>query len=92
MTAIPTEMKVLMNHIYELHKGVRHMVLFTCNKKYCELAIRLIVDRPLNLLTPEEDFILGAMLGYDICAQCERYCTAEEKRALPAFQSLLFFD
>ena len=106
-TAIPTEMKVLMNHIYELHKGVRHMVLFTCNKRYSELAIqrlesqgipyllqpagqqnlnvyfgrrecleaiRLIVTRPLNQLTPEEDFILGAMLGYDLCAQCERYC------------------
>ena len=25
-------------------------------------------------LTPEEDFILGAMLGYDICQQCKRYC------------------
>ena len=83
------------------------MVLFTCNKKYCEQtiqrlesqdipyllqpagqqnlnvyfgrrecleAIRLIVTRPLNELTPEEDFILGAMLGYDICAQCERFC------------------
>jgi len=106
-TAIPTELKVLMNHIYELHKGVRHMVLFTCNKKYseqaiqrlesqgipyllqpagqqnlniyfgrreCLEAIRLIVTRPLNQLTPEEDFILGAMLGYDLCAQCERYC------------------
>ena len=106
-TAIPTEMKVLMNHIYELHKGVRHMVLFTCNKRYSELviqrlenkgipyllqpagqqnlnvyfgrrecleAIRLIVTRPLNQLTPEEDFILGVMLGYDLCAQCERFC------------------
>ena len=106
-TTIPTEMKVLMNHIYELNQGVRHMVLFTCKKKYseqaiqrlesqgipyllqpvgqqnlnvyfgrreCLEAIRLIVTRPLNLLTPEEDFILGAMLGYDICAQCERYC------------------
>ena len=95
-TAIPTEMKVLMNHIYELNKGVRQMVLFTCNKKYgqqaverlesqgipyvlqpagqqnlnvyfgrreCLEAIRLIVTRPLNQLTPEEDFILGAMLG-----------------------------
>ena len=106
-TAIPTAMKVLMNHIYELHKGVRHRVLFTCNNKYgeqvvsrlesqgipyilqpagrqnvnvyfgrreCLEAIRLFVTRPLHQLTPEEDFILGAMLGYDICAQCERYC------------------
>lgn len=116
-TAIPTEaqasLKVLMNHIYELHKGVRQMVLFTCNKKYgeqavsrlesqgipyilqpagrqnlnvyfgrreCMEAIRLIVTRPLNQLTPEEDFILGAMLGYDICAQCERYCKRKCKR------------
>ena len=96
-----------MNHIYEFNKGVRQMVLFTCNKKYgeqaverlrsqgipyvlqsagrqnlnvyfgrreCLEAIRLFVTRPLNQLTPEEDFILGAMLGYDLCAQCERYC------------------
>ena len=106
-TTTPIEMKVLMNHIYELRKGVRQMVLFTCNKKYgeqvagrlesrgipyvlqpvgeqnlnfyfgrreCLEAIRLIITRPLCMLTPEEDFILGAMLGYDICAQCERYC------------------
>ena len=103
-TTIPTALQVLMNHIYELQKGVRHMVLFTCNKKYSELAIqrlesqgipyllqpagqqnlnvyfgrrecleaiRLIVTRPLNQLTPEEDFILGAMLGYDICARAK---------------------
>lgn len=43
-------------------------------RKECLDAIRLMVTRPLNQLTPEEDFILGAMLGYDICAQCERYC------------------
>ena len=39
----------------------------------------MIVTRPLNLLTPEEDFMLGAMLGYDICAQCERYCERKDK-------------
>lgn len=43
-------------------------------KAECLDAIRLMVTRPLNQLTPEEDFMLGAMLGYDICAQCERYC------------------
>ena len=43
-------------------------------KKECLDAIRLMITKPLCQLTPEEDFILGAMLGYDICAQCERYC------------------
>ncbi len=43
-------------------------------KRECLDAIRMMVTRPLNQLSPEEDFILGAMLGYDICAQCERYC------------------
>ena len=104
---LPPEMKVLMNHIYEYKKGVRRMILFTCNRRFedfstsrlkrqginfvvqpagkenvniyfgrkeCLDAIRLFVTRPLNELSPEEDFILGAMLGYDICAQCERYC------------------
>lgn len=43
-------------------------------RKECLDVIRHMVTRPLNQLSPEEDFILGAMLGYDICAQCERYC------------------
>ena len=106
-------MKVLMNHIYEYKKGVRRMVLFTCNRRYeqyatrrldsqginylvqpvgrqnvniyfgrreCLEAIRLLVTHPLSELTPEEDFILGAMLGYDICAQCERYCERKCKQ------------
>ena len=93
---IPAELKVLMNHIYEYKKGVRRMILFTCNRRYeafatqrlsrqaidyvvqpagkenvnvyfgrreCLDAIRLFVTRPLNELSPEEDFILGAMLG-----------------------------
>lgn len=42
-------------------------------RKECINAIRYLVNRPLNQLSPEEDFILGAMLGYDICAQCKRY-------------------
>ena len=102
----------MMNHIYEYKKGVRRMILFTCNRrleafatqrlcsqcidyvvqpagkenvnvyfgrKECLDAIRLFVNRPLNELSPEEDFILGAMLGYDICAQCERYCERKGK-------------
>lgn len=44
----------------------------------CLAAIRLIITKPLNLLSPEEDFILGALLGYDLRMQCERYCRRKE--------------
>lgn len=102
-----SDLKVFTNHIYELEKGVRRMVLYTThgrnrdfvvrrldnrNISYVEQpvgngriniffgsdecidAVRLLLSRPLYELTPEEDFILGAMLGYDICAQYKRYC------------------
>lgn len=48
-------------------------------KRECLDAIRMIVTKPLCQLSPEEDFILGAMLGYDICAQCERYCERKKR-------------
>lgn len=43
-------------------------------KTACIETVRLIVNRPLNCLTPEEDFILGALLGYGMTQQCERFC------------------
>lgn len=43
-------------------------------KEECISAVRMIVNRPLNRLTPEEDFIIGSLLGYDLCQQCDRYC------------------
>ena len=43
-------------------------------KRSCLDAVQTFVDKPLNKLTPEEDFMLGIMLGYDISMQCERYC------------------
>lgn len=43
-------------------------------KSECLETVRQIIDKPLNQLTPEEDFILGTMLGYDICQQCKRFC------------------
>lgn len=52
-------------------------LFFGC--KECIDTIRCIVTRPLNLLTPEEDFIIGTMLGYDLCAQCERFCKRKQK-------------
>lgn len=40
----------------------------------CLDAVQTFVYKPLNKLTPEEDFMPGIMLGYDISMQCERYC------------------
>ena len=48
-------------------------------KRECLDAIRMIVTKPFCQLSPEEDFILGAMLGYDICAQCERFCERKKR-------------
>lgn len=59
---------------YVLQPAGKNTLNLYFGKKECLDAIRLIATRPLNELTSEEDFILGAMLGYDICAQCERYC------------------
>lgn len=42
-------------------------------KKECIGVVRRICNRPLNKLSPEEDFILGTMLGYNVCQQCDRY-------------------
>ena len=53
----------------------------------CLAAIHLIVTKPLNLLSPEEDFILGALLGYDLRLQCERYCHQKKKRGQKAMQA-----
>ncbi len=116
----PVELNVFLNHIYELKKGVRQMVLYTTNKKFenfavnrlknhriqfviqqvdderinlffgksdCIKAIRMMVTRPLYELTPEEDFILGAMLGYDICGQCKRYCTRKQRTKCASSQN-----
>lgn len=43
-------------------------------RKECIEVVKKMINRPLQQLSPEEDFILGALLGYDICIQCERFC------------------
>ena len=44
------ELKVLMNHIYELNKGVRQMVLFTCNKKYGQQTVERLESQGIPYL------------------------------------------
>ena len=43
-------------------------------RRECMDVVRTFIDQPLHQLSPEEDFILGALLGYDICGQCKRFC------------------
>lgn len=47
-------------------------------KKACLDVVRTFVHKPMHVLTPAEDFMLGAMLGYDITVQCERFCKRSE--------------
>ncbi|MDR1877940.1 MAG: DUF2023 family protein [Bacteroidales bacterium] len=104
-------MEVLIHHIYEYKKGLRHLVLHTldasllhkaelklqqqgidyivryvtCSKinlffgnKDCIRIVDKIGDKTLNEYTPEEDFVLGTMLGYDRLQQCKRYLKRKE--------------
>lgn len=63
-------------------QGIAHLTQPVDNEKVnlyfgdsvCIDTVRTFVHKPLSSLTPAEDFMLGAMLGYDIRQQCERYC------------------
>ncbi len=52
----------------------------------CISVLQQFGDKKLNEFTPEEDFILGIMLGYDRILQCNRYLSKTTIRdtALPA--------
>ena len=50
-------------------------------RRECLDVIRTMINKPISMLTPEEDFMLGAMLGYDITLQCERYCSMRQRHA-----------
>lgn len=62
------------NISYVKQTAGRNSVNLYFGSNECIEAIRLLVTKPLNKLSPEEDFILGALLGYDLRMQCERFC------------------
>lgn len=64
--------------IYKLSNGNINVFF---GKESCLVVVnKICVDKPLNLLTPEEDFILGILLGYSIGEQCKRYCKRTKER------------
>ena len=58
--------------------GNRNVNIFF-GERVCLDAVAVFVGKPLNKLTPEEDFMLGAMLGYDSRQQCRRFCGRKAK-------------
>jgi len=57
---------------YVHHAGERRVNLFFGRAAYIETT-RSLVTKPLCRLSPEEDFILGVLLGYDREQQCRRF-------------------
>ena len=49
--------------------------------KECIEVMKHIGDKPFNEYTPEEDFILGVLLGYDKIQECNRYLRLCEKHS-----------
>lgn len=48
----------------------------------CVEVVKLIGNKPLNCFTPQEDFILGTMLGYDRLQQCRRYIKMNQSKPI----------
>lgn len=63
---------------YRIQEVGKNKINLYFGKPECMDVVYHIITRPLNQLTPEEDFILGAMLGYDIAQQCRRYCNKKQ--------------
>lgn len=63
--------------IYEI-EGEKINIFF--GSKECVEVIRNIGKESLRDYSPEEDFILGIMLGYDRRRQCERYLNIKSKK------------
>ena len=63
--------------IYPVKDTDRHNIFFGAKESVD--VIRLINKEDLCDYTPEEDFMLGTMLGYDRRQQCERYLEQRAK-------------
>ena len=49
-------------------------------------TMRKVVTNPLYQLSPEEDFIVGILLGYDKEEQCQRFLSRSKRAADRSFQ------
>ena len=54
--------------------------------KECVDVLRNFIHKKLNEFTPEQDFILGILLGYDRRQQCKRYLSLQYKDNVLSFK------
>ncbi len=93
---IPLAIRKLNNHgiqyfVREIEGSPSANLFF--GQQQCVKAMQSILrNKSIDDLSPEEDFILGSILGYDLCRQCERYCnrkTANEQLKLRSVETSL---
>lgn len=60
----------------------KHTVNIFFGRPECMAIVRaFLAQATLEHFSPEQDFILGTLLGYDLSGQCQRYC----QRTSPCF-------
>ncbi len=75
----PIEKKLQHENIdYVIHDIDKNKINVYFGDKSCVDVVRTFNPR-LNELTPEQDFMLGIMLGYDRVKQCVRYLEYKKK-------------
>lgn len=77
---------------YHIHLVSESKVNVFFGKEECINVIKRMCNKPLYMLSIEEDFILGAMLGYSICEQCNRYCSRKQKQGKIARETMVDQD
>lgn len=78
----PAKRKLKANNIAYVIRPIgnnRFNIFF--GESVCLDVVKSFGDKPFNQFSPEEDFILGTMLGYSISEQCKRYCRRNCKQA-----------
>jgi len=69
--------------IYLIQKQKNGNINIFFGKEECIVVVnKLCKDKSLDKLTPEEDFMLGVLLGYSISEQCQRYCKRKKDKAI----------
>jgi hypothetical protein len=58
-------------------------------KKECIDVIKSFDFRTLSDLTPEQDFMLGVLLGYEYVQQCDRYLKKVKNKPMKNFSEVL---